>query len=141
MIEPQQITFISHLENGFNIEEIQCQFSSVLNALFIDDENQYLFNIEGISETENSHEESKEFYEEKYVPLDDEICGVGYRFLVNDGRMFGEFKIEPLVSDKSKYYYQWILNKSEKGTIKDMLHDVQCKMDKERDGCFSVIRR
>lgn len=141
LIEPQQITFVSHLEEGFDVEAVQCQFSSVLNALFIDDENQYLFNIEGVSETENSHAGSKQLFEEKYMPLDDEVCGVGYRFLLNDGRLFGEFKIEPLVTDKSRYYYQWVLNKSEKGTIKDMLHDVQSKMNKEWAGCFSVVRR
>lgn len=141
LIEPQQITFVSHLEEGFDVEAVQCQFSSVLNALFIDDENQYLFNIEGVSETENSHAGSKQLFEEKYMQLDDEVCGVGYRFLLNDGRLFGEFKIEPLVTDKSRYYYQWVLNKSEKGTIKDMLHDVQSKMNKEWAGCFSVVRR
>lgn len=141
LIEPQQITFVSHLEEGFDVEAVQCQFSSILNALFIDDENQYLFNIEGVSETENSHAGSKQLFEEKYMQLDDEVCGVGYRFLLNDGRLFGEFKIEPLVTDKSRYYYQWVLNKSEKGTIKDMLHDVQSKMNKEWAGCFSVVRR
>ncbi|TGY91991.1 hypothetical protein E5329_19615 [Petralouisia muris] len=141
LIEPQQITFASHLEDGFDIEAIQLQFSTVLNALLIDDENQYLVNIEGISDTDNSHAESKQFFEEKFMPLDDDICGVGYRFLVNSGELFGEFKIEPLVSDVGKYYYQWVLNKSEKGTIEDMLHDVQSNMDKERDGCYSVIRR
>lgn len=140
-IEPQQITFASHLEKVFDVNSLQFQFSSILNALLIDDENQYLINIEGTSETENSHAGSKQLFEEKYELLDDEIYGVGYRFLVKGEKMFGEFKVEPLVSSEDKYYYQWILNRSERGTIGDMLHDVQGEMEKERNGCYSVIRR
>ncbi len=140
-IEAQQITFASHLKKVFDVKSLQLQFSSILDALLIDDENQYLINIEGTSDTEDSHGESKRLFEENYTHLDNEIYGVGYRFLVKGEKVFGEFKVEPLVSGKDKYYYQWILNRSERGTIEDMLHDVQDEMEKERSGCYSVIRR
>lgn len=127
------------MEKVFDIDSLQFQFSAILNALLIDDENQYWISVEGTSDTEDSHVESRKLFEEKYAGLDDEIFGVGYRFFGE--RVFGAFKIEPLLSNKDRYYYQWILNKPEKGTLKDMLHDVQDEMGKERNGCCSVIKR
>lgn len=141
IIEPQQITYSMQLEDEFPVEKIQSQFEAILNSLFIDDRNQFLFNIEGISETEDSHTDSKKHFEEKYMTLDESIYGVGYRFLIKNEKLFGEFKIEPLVSDKAEYYYQWLLNKADLVTIADVLADVKEELERNRESCYSVIRR
>lgn len=141
IIEPQHITYATKLEGEFDLVAIQTQFESILNSLLIDDKNQYLFDIEGISEAEDSHTNSREIFGQKYVPLDDEIYGVGYRFLIKNDKLFGEFKVEPHVSDETRYYYQWLLNKAEDVTIAEMLSDVKMEIEKNRDGCYSVIGR
>lgn len=140
VIEPQQITYSSKLEGVFAVSEIQTQFENILNALLIDDKNQYFLNMEGISETADSHTESRENFKEKYMLLDDEIYGVGYRFLIRNENMFGEFKIEPLVTDKRSYYYQWILNKAELVSIAEFLTYVNDEIEKDRECCYCVIR-
>lgn len=141
VIEPQQITYSSKLEGTFECSTLQSELEFILNVLLIDDKNQFLFNMEGISETQDSHTESRMLFEEKYMPLDKEVYGVGYRFLIRNERLFGEFKIEPLVVDKVGYYYQWILNKSESVSIAEMLSDVFDEIEKNREACYSVLRR
>ena len=141
LIEPQKICFSCHLNGIFNPVSIQAEYESILNSLLIDDQNQYLISIEGIEETANSHTESKYIFEKNFKDLDEEVYGVGYRFLIKNKRLFGELKIEPYISDYTKYFYHWLLNKSENGTIAEMLHDVQTELQKERTGCYSVIRR
>ncbi len=140
LIEPQKITYACYLEDEFDKNIIQNQFEVILNTLLIDDFNQYLINLEGTLEAEDSHKNSRELYSEKYMPLKEEIYGVGYRFLVKNSKLFGEFKIEPLVTDKNRYYFQWILNKSEYVTIADMLLDVQEEIEKDWSCCYNVIR-
>lgn len=141
VIEPQQITYSMRLDGVFEHSAIQNDLEVLLNVLLIDDKNQYLFNIEGISETTNSHTESRVMFEEKYMPLDEDIYGVGYRFLIKSEKLFGEFKIEPLVSDVKGYYYQWLLNKSESVSVAEVLNDVMNEIEKDRDCCYSVLRR
>ena len=141
IIESRQITYSTKLEGDLEQLVIQKQFESILDALLIDDKNQYFFNIEGISETQDSHTESRIVYEEKHMLLEKDIYGVGYRFLIKNENLFGELKIEPLIADKSKYYYEWLLNKVENVSIAKLLADVKNEIEKDRECCYNVIRR
>ena len=62
-------------------------------------------------------------------------------FLIKSEKLFGEFKIEPLVSDVKGYYYQWLLNKSESVSVAEVLNDVMNEIEKDRDCCYCVLRR
>lgn len=109
----------------------------LFDALAVDDKNLFVVNAEGQGETENSHIESVNYFNEKnYVEkLDDNIYGVGYRFLFRREYYNGEFKIEPMVQNSKYYYYQCIINI----TLPTTIDEVFILIDKELKICTENI--
>ena len=56
------------------------------------------------------------------------MFGVGYRFLVEDAEVIGDWKVEPLIADKTKYYHQAILNTKAECLISDVFEMISLKL-------------
>lgn len=108
-------------------------FSIPIDALMLDEENPLIIDIQGLSETKDSHEESKLKFTEKYlslIPKIEGLCGVGYRFLFNNNSGNGEIKIEPLIQDKNFYFYEYINTFRNKINYKQLGEVLQNEVEK-----------
>lgn len=138
---PNQITYISSiLSNDINYQAIKYDFQQILDALLIDDALQYVINLEGSSQTNNSHEESIQVFENKLGDLPQEVYGVGYRFLIKDLDFNGEFKIEPMINNAGLYYYQFILNSIQVSNINSVMEAVKNEIEKNYDCKLNFVK-
>lgn len=134
ILASNQFTYINSIEdNKFDWESLEKKIKLILDTLLIDDDLKYVFNFEGDSEAENSHEESRKQYIENNKSISEDIFGVGYRFLIKNENFEGEYKIEPMINDKKKYYYQLILNTLNNGMIDHVIACVSREIEKRRD--------
>lgn len=111
MIKPDSITYTSL--RPFETELNSKYLEIILDIFDVDEENKFTVNVEGNSETEDSHIESVTSFNKTHSNILDnysQIFGVGYRFLIKNENIIGELRIEPFIADKSKYYYQYIFN-------------------------------
>lgn len=131
ILSSDQFTFISTVVNNeFKWNEKKEKIRVVLDTFLIDDSLKYVFNLEGNSDTEDSHYESCVAYSQNNkadVPKD--TFGVGYRFLIKNEEFQGEYKIEPMINDKSKWYYQLILNTNNNGTVEQIIENTKKEIE------------
>lgn len=118
ILASNQFTYINSAEeNDFDWLGLKKKIKLILDTLLIDDDLKYIFNFEGESVTTDSHKESCECYLEKYSDIPEDVFGVGYRFLIKNENFKGEYKVEPMINDKKKCYYQLILNTINNNTL------------------------
>nr|WP_295680342.1 hypothetical protein [uncultured Lachnoclostridium sp.]DAE03939.1 MAG TPA: hypothetical protein [Myoviridae sp. ct2cn10] len=120
--------------NPMDKELCKKHMSAILDVFAAEELNTFLINAEGSSETLDSHSESVTSFNEKHNNVLSEhtyIYGIGYRFLVKKEYINGELKIEPMVSDKKKFYYQYIFNTINKVSIEQLfeLYDTELTID------------
>lgn len=131
ILSSDQFTFISTIgDNEFKWEEKKEKIKVVLDTFLIDDSLKYVFNVEGNSDTEDSHKESCTTYLKNSngdIPRD--TFGVGYRFLIKNNDFQGEYKIEPMINDKRKWYYQLILNTNNNETLEHVIENIEKEIE------------
>lgn len=138
IIMPENVAYsIPNIENRF---EIAAQhLKAIMEVLAVEDGVIYVANVQGDTETENSHAESKKRFIQNHgevLKSYPDIYGVGYRFLIKSELYSGELKIEPLITDCSKYYYQYVIN-----ALSTMGADEFCDLIKEcLDNEYKPIR-
>lgn len=131
ILSSDQFTFISTIGNNeFKWSEKKGKIKVVLDTFLIDDSLKYVFNLEGNSDAEDSHKESCDNYLQNNsgdVPKD--TFGVGYRYLIKNEDFQGEYKVEPMINDKSKWYYQLILNTNNNETVEHAIENIEKEIE------------
>lgn len=134
ILAPNQFTYISSIDNNsFEWENLKNKIMVILDALLIDNNLKYVFNFEGSREAVDSHNDSCKQYTEKFgrdVPGD--VFGIGYRFLIKNENFEGDYKVEPLINDRSKWYYQLILNTINSSCIDYVISKVSEEIEKQQ---------
>ena len=115
IINPDRITY-TKLGYYIDKEKVTLLLNTLIDVLMLDEKNFALIDIQGLSDTDDSHTESINTFNNKFSDTlykYGDIYGVGYRFLFKDENANGEIKIEPFIRDSSKYFYHYIENINE----------------------------
>lgn len=128
LINPERLAYT---KTGNNIDEksIEKLFETIMDTLMVDEETFAVIDIQGVSPTDNSFEESKNIFNAKYSNALDkypDVYGFGYRFLTRNENSVGEFKIEPLLANNKLFFYQLILNYNmKKSNFREYIKDLK----------------
>lgn len=122
VITPDNLTYnLPNVEDKFSFTK---KHLSVMMDIFgVEDKNIYVVNAQGSTTCVDSHAETRRIFNQKNNDVLEkfkDIYGVGYRFLIKNELYNGEFKIEPMVADNRKYYYQYMINTQFAITLDEM---------------------
>lgn len=117
IIEPERITYQVLGDIKPDFDAIRDKVTKLCNVLLIDDTCAAAIDITGLidSQVGNSFDESLEKFN-KFGLQFDSLKGIGLRLLYEEEHNIWEYKIEPFIADKTKYFIQLI------GTISTMVH-------------------
>lgn len=119
VITPESLSYnLPNTEDRFGVSERDLM--AIIDIMSLEDKNLYTINAQGTMPCEDSHNETREKFNQKHADIlneHEEVYGVGYRFLIRAEEYNGELKIEPLLSDCHRYYFQYIINTSEETTV------------------------
>jgi hypothetical protein len=114
VIYPDRIAYNKLGQGELNVTRIKELFNKVFDGLLLEENVNGLLDMQAISDTAKPHTETINVFNEKFEGMlsQDEVSGVGYRFLIDNKKeqYSGEFKIEPLIRDLSKNFYQYIIS-------------------------------
>lgn len=141
VIAPDNLSYnLPSIEDKFSF--VKKHLSAMMDILGVEDKNIYVVNAQGSTPCVNSHDETRETFSLKNKDvLDDykDIYAVGYRFLIKNESYNGEFKIEPMVADSKKYYYQYIINTQSAITVDELCSFVKECLEKEFESLREVL--
>lgn len=113
------------LRKDVSSDNLKSAMDTIKEVLMLEEENHLIIDIQGVSNTDNSYSETKEYFKCKMSDsMPEDIYGIGYRFLVKNITGNGEIKIEPLVRDSHFYYYEYIMNYNNKINSKDVIDNL-----------------
>lgn len=114
----------------------------IMDLMSVEDQNMYVINIQGSSIGANSHAESKNRFNEEHRNIlnqYDDIYGIGYRFLIKNELYSGELKIEPMVSDSTKYFHQYVINTLSNMHLKALIELIKVCVERDFDSLREVL--
>lgn len=131
VLDNKGCAFIITQDNlSYNLPVIEDRFSvakkhltAIMDIMSVEDQNAFVVNAQGITAGCDSHKETKDNFNLRHESvLDDyeDVYGVGYRFLIKNQQYTGEIKIEPMIVDNKKYYYQYLINTYDNFTLDDL---------------------
>lgn len=120
--------------------DVKKHLTAIMDIMSVEDRNAFVINAQGTTPGCDSHRETKEGFNSKHENvLNDyaDIYGVGYRFLIKNQQYSGEFKIEPMLADNKKYYYQYLINTYNNFTLDDLCRLMESCLEND----FEALRR
>ncbi len=128
IISPNKITYT--IGNSTLDEEFGIVLKEIYKKLILPEEITLSFNIRATNDSENSIEISRNIFDSKFNDVlknISDIYGVGYRFFIKNNEIQCDIRMEPLLSDNSKYIHQ--ISGVLKNTVK--IDDIKCEIDKQ----------
>lgn len=133
--ENKGVIIISENSISYNItaneyNRMKKNLQIIADVFSVEDMIPYVINFEGESNSENTHINSVNMFNNKMnIELGNQIYGVGYRFLFKRDFYDGEYKVEPMIEDSSKMYFQLIINIPGSLTIDEAFEVIEREVD------------